>query len=677
MPIRAAPHASSRASGSPGTISLWLVMGTIRRGGLGASAALALMLPAHAEDAVPAPAAGAPPLLAKGDPAPFKGLSLEELMNVEVTSVSRQPERLARTASAIQVVSGDDIRRFGASSLPEALRLSSNLHVAQADARSWAISARGFNNTLANKMLVMMDGRTVYTPLFAGTFWDAQDYLLADIDRIEVISGPGATLWGSNAVNGVINVVSKHTRDTQGLYAEAGGGTELRAFGGARYGGALTSDVHYRVYAKYFNRDDSITPAGHEGTDSWDMVQGGYRVDWDLSPTSLITAQGDLYESPIERPDTDDDVAMSGGNLMLRWSQALDDTSRVQLQAYYDHTKRRIPRSLTEGLDTYDIDLQYSLQFGARHKVIWGLGYRRTQDDIDNPPGAAILPPDASREWYSGFLQDEIALIHERLYLTLGTKVEHNDYTGVEYQPSARFALTPVANHTTWGAVSRAVRAPSRIEADFYAPRDPPHYLLGGPDYVSETVWAYELGHRAQIDDGVSVSLAGFYNHYDDIRSVEQVNPPVPVPIVFENRQEGQSYGCELTVDAEIQAWWHVHAGYTAMRIKIWKDPGSTDPNNGATEGSDPNHILSLRTSFDLPGGLSLGLSGRYVSRLRNIDVPGYGELDARLAWSPWPAMELSVVGQNLLHDQHAEFGAPATRSEVERSVYGKVAWTF
>jgi iron complex outermembrane recepter protein len=607
----------------------------------------------------------------------FKSLSLEELMEIEVTSVSRQPEQQRQIPSAIQVVTNADIRRFGATSIPEALRLASNLHVAQSNAREWAISARGFNNTLANKLLVMIDGRTVYTPLFAGVFWDAQDALLVDVDRIEVISGPGATLWGANAVNGVINVISKSARDTQGLYVEGGAGTELRGFGGARYGDALAPNIHYRVYTKYFNRDDSVNALGNEGSDSWDMVQGGCRLDWEASATGLITVQGDLYTSPIEQPDTAADTEMSGGNLLTRWSQELSEKSNIRLQLYYDRTDRRIPNSLTETLDTYDVDFQHSLWLGDRNKAIWGMGYRLTEDDIVNPVTAAILPPDATREWFTGFVQDEIAIVHDILYVTLGTKVEHNDYTGFEFQPSGRFSWRPSTEHSIWGAVSRAVRSPSRIEADFFAPRDPPFFLLGGPDYVSETVWAYELGYRSQAMERISVSLTGFFNAYDDIRSVEQANPPAPLPLVFENRLEGQSYGCELAVDAEVQPWWHLHAGYTGMRVKFWKEPGSTDPNNGGTEGSDPKHIMTMRTSFDLPRRITLGLSGRYVTEIGNNDVPAYGELDVRLAWAPWPSMELSVVGQNLLRDDHAEFGLPNTRSTIERAVYGKVACSF
>jgi iron complex outermembrane recepter protein len=615
---------------------------------------------------------------AEGAAPAFNQLSLEELMEVEVTSVSRRPERQSQAPSAIQVVRGGDIRRFGATSIPEALRLASNLHVAQVDARGWAISARGFNTTTTNKMLVMIDGRTVYTPLFAGVFWDAQDTLLADVDRIEVVSGPGGTLWGANAVNGVINVLSKHASETQGLYAEGGAGVELRSFGAVRYGGALSEDLHYRIYTKYLNRDDALTAAGARSSDGWDAIQGGYRLDWDLSTTGLLTLQGDLYDSPIEQPDTDADLAMSGGNLMTRWSQNLSERSNVQLQLYYDHTSRDIPNSIAEELDTYDVDFQHGLQIDARNKAMWGLGYRLIDDHIDNPATLAFLPTDVTREWFTGFVQDEIAVVHDALYLTLGTKVEHNDYTGFEFQPSGRFTWMPLPNHTIWGAVSRAVRTPSRIDTDFFAPRDPPHtQLQGGPDFISETVWAYELGHRVQPDERTSVSLSLFYNDYDHLRSVQQVNPPAALPFVIENGLNAQSYGGEATIDTEIRPWWHLHAGYTAMRVRFWRDPGSTDTSNGASEGSDPKHIATLRCSFELPWGIFLGVSGRYVSELESRDVPDYGELDARLAWSPWNSLELSVVGQNLLHDEHAEFGSPATRSQIQRSVYGKAVWTF
>jgi iron complex outermembrane recepter protein len=607
----------------------------------------------------------------------LKKLSLEELMNIEVTSVSRRPEKLSETASAIQVITREDIRRSGASSIPEALRLASNLEVAQADSSQWAISARGFKSTTANKLLVLIDGRTVYTPLYAGVFWDVQDTLLEDIDRIEVISGPGATLWGANAVNGVINITTKNAKDAQGLLLLGGGGTELRAFGGLRYGGALTTNLHYRVYGKYFDRDGAVLPNGRDATNDWFMGQGGFRLDWDASPADLLTLQGDYYGGRIAQTGTNGDAHVDGGNLIARWSHTFSETSDFRFQFYYDRTHRRIPNTFAEDLDTYDIDFQHRFPWGDRQNIIWGLGYRLIDDDVDNSPGLAFLPERVSRDWFSGFVQDEIALVKDRLHLTLGTKLEYNDYTDFEYQPSGRLLWKLTPRQTAWGAISRAVRTPSRIDRELFAPGTPPHLLVGGTNFSSEKLIAYELGYRIHPHERVSLSLAAFYNDYDNIRSVEQVSPPAPLPITLGNRQEAESYGAELTVDYHITDWWRVKFGYTELQIRFRSKAGSTDPTSGSTESNDPNRWALLRSSWNLPGNLEFDLAYRYVAHIANQRVPEYSEIDARLAWRPFPNLEISVVAQNLLHDHHPESGTPTMRREIERAVYGKVVWHF
>ncbi|PYO99243.1 MAG: hypothetical protein DMD60_02125 [Gemmatimonadetes bacterium] len=368
----------------------------------------------------------------------LKKLSIEQLMNLQVTSVSKRPERLSQTASAIQVITQEDIRRAGASSLAEALRLASNLQVAQVDSRQWAISARGFNSTTANKLLVLIDGRTVYTPLFSGVFWDVQEVPLADIDRIEVISGPGATLWGSNAVNGVINVITKGVKDTQGLLLTGGGGNEQRGFGTVRYGAALGSTVRARLYGRGFGRDASALPSGAESADDWHLWQGGFRMDWDAATANQVTLQGDLYDGRIGQPSPAADIAVSGGNVMAKWSHTISEKSSLAAQLYYDRTHRNIPGTFGEDLDTYDVDLQHATRLGARHDLVWGLGYRLINDRVVNSAALAFLPADVARQWFTGFIQDEIALVPNRLQLALGSKIEHNDYVGFEIQPSGR-----------------------------------------------------------------------------------------------------------------------------------------------------------------------------------------------------------------------------------------------
>jgi iron complex outermembrane receptor protein len=621
-------------------------------------------------------------------PAAYKKLSLEELMNLDVTSVSKQPEPFAQAPAAIQVITQDEIRRSGASSIPEALRLADNLEVAQKNSHDWGISARGFNTDLANKLLVLIDGRAVYTPLFSGVFWDVQDYLLEDIDRIEVISGPGGTLWGANAVNGVINITTKSSKDTQGLYVEGGGGTTLRDFAGVRYGGTLASNVTFRVYVKYFNRDNEVLPNGADASDSWWQGQGGFRIDAEASPQDNLTLQGDLYGGN-ENVSTGGDARVGGGNMLGRWSHAFSDESDMSLQLYYDRTHLADPLpaspfavagTLRDDLDTYDLDFQHRFHLGERNRFVWGLGYRFTHDVVANAAPLAFEPAVLDHNLFSGFVQDEIMLV-KNLYLTLGTKVEHNDYTGFELEPSGRLQWNVTSNQMIWSAVSRAVRTPSRIDRDLQEPRPPPAILAGGSDFESETVMAYELGYRAQLGPKVSVSASGFYNDYNNIRSLS-FTPATILPLFFANNLEGQTYGVELSADYQLLDWWRLHAGYDLLKEHLHVKQGQVDLNNALNETSDPQHQFSIRSSMDLPHRTELDAALRWVDTLRDNNngavgiVPSYFELNARLAWHATDRLELSVVGQNLLHDHHPEFGVPGPgRVEIGRSVFAKVAW--
>lgn len=612
----------------------------------------------------------------------LKKLSIEELLDIEVTSVSGRSEKLSEAASAIQVITQDEIRRSGATSLPEALRLASNLEVAQIDSHQWAISARGFNSTTSNKLLVLIDGRTVYTPLYAGVFWDMQDTLLEDIERIEVISGPGTTLWGANAVNGVINITTKRAADTQGALVTAAAGNELRGFGGLRYGGALTETTHYRVYTKYFDRDDSTLPNGSDIATDWRFAQAGFRLDGTLSERDAFTVQGDGYGGQIAQP-APDNINVSGGNLLGRWSRTLSPQSDIKLQTYFDRTHRRIPASITEDLDTYDIDFQHRLPIGQRHDIVWGLGYRFINDRIKNPATLGFLPPNVTRQWFSAFVQDSIALLADTVNLTLGSKLEHNEYTGFEFQPSVRLAWRVNENHTLWSAISRAVRTPSRIDGEFYAPSSPPFTLLqGNPNFESEKLTSYELGLRTQSLERFTAALSTFYNDYDDVRSIERVNPTTAFPVYIGNGLTGKSHGAELTADYQVTEIWRLHAGYTELRVHLKRKPNSTDTNLSSNESRDPEQFWSLRSSLDLPGNCQLDANFRHVSQIANQGVSAYGELDLRVAWRARPNLELALVGQNLLHAQHAEFGAISanpvnTRKEIERGLYGKVSWSF
>ncbi|HWF20292.1 MAG TPA: TonB-dependent receptor, partial [Verrucomicrobiae bacterium] len=503
----------------------------------------------------------------------YKKLSLEQLMNLDVTSVSRAPEPFAQAPAAIEVITSDEIRRSGATSIPEALRLADNLEVAQINSHDWAISARGFNSGLGNKLLVMIDGRTVYSPLYSGVFWNVQDYLLEDLDRIEVVSGPGGTLWGANAVNGVINIITKSAKDTQGLYIESGGGvpgttggvadarSEPRDFTGIRYGGTLASNVYFRIYGKAFQRGNEDYPNGSPANDRWEMAQGGFRMDAEASSSDNFTLQGDIYGSDLRIP-AGGLANQSGGNLLGRWSHVISENEDMSLQLYYDRTHLYDPISgfgttqiVTDDLGTYDMDFQYRLQAGERNQVTWGLGYRFTHDVVSESTILQFLPPVLDRHLYSSFVQDEIKLT-DHLFFTMGTKLEHNDYTGFEIEPSGRLQWNVTSNHMLWSAVSRAVRTPSRVDADIRENNPVPliTFLRGTPGFESEALIAYELGYRSQITPKFSTSLSTYYNDYTDLRSVEITPGGLlgVVPLHYANDMEGHTYGMELSMDYQV-----------------------------------------------------------------------------------------------------------------------------
>lgn len=602
-------------------------------------------------------------------PGELKQLTIEQLMSIEVTSVSRRPENLSHAPSAIQVITQEAIRRSGASSLPEALRLASNLQVAQIDPRQWAISARGFNSPLANKLLVLIDGRTVYSPLFAGVFWDLQEVLLEDIDRIEVISGPGGALWGSNAVNGVINIVTRNAKETQGLYLEGGGGTEMRGFGAARYGTSPAPGLYVRAYGQYSDRDGVVLTDGQDVDNHWGMGQGGFRLDWEASDADVFTVQGDLYKSRYAQ--VGEDFVSTGGNLIGQWSHTRPNGSNFNLQMYFDGIHRKVPGSYDDLLYTYDLDFQHRFVIGARNLVVWGAGYRQVEDNF-RPGVVTFTPQRLALQTFSAFVQDEIALVNDRLHLTIGTKAEHTEYTDLELQPNARIAWTPDAQQVLWASISRALRAPSRIDRDLETPA-----ISGSSSFVSEKLRAYELGYRIQPHEKLSFSLAGFFHDYTDLRSREQVNPPAPLPVFVGNGQEGEAYGAELTALYQVMPWWRLRAGYSALDVDIRAEPGGTDPTSGASEAADSEHFALLHSSLDLPSRIEFDIVFRYVSHITNslFPVPAYSELDVRMAWQPASRLSVSIVGQNLLHDYHAEFATPSLA--VERGVYGTVTWRY
>jgi len=584
-------------------------------------------------------------------------MSLEELANLEVTSVSRRAERLADAPAALYVITGEDIRRSGVTSLPEALRLAPNLEVARIDSRQYAISARGFNNSIANKLLVLIDGRIVYTPLFSGVFWDAQDTLLDDVERIEVISGPGATLWGANAVNGVINVITRRAPDTRGTLAEAGAGNQERGLS-ARHGFDLAGGA-MRIYAKAFDRDHTVRADGSAVRDQWQNAQGGFRGDW-----GGLTLQGDLYRGSSEQA-IGDDITLSGGNLLGRLTRG-----SLQLQLYYDNTQRDVPGSFSERLNTFDAQLQHGFQATSDQLVTWGGGYRRADDHVSNSRQLAFLPGDKTLHWANVFAQDEIAF-GSRWRLTLGTKFESNVYTGTDFLPSARLAWKPDPQQLVWSAASRAVRAPSRLDRDLFSPAQPPFILAGGPDFRSEVVKVYELGYRAQRSS-LSYSVTGFYSQYDNLRSVEQVGGV----FVLGNKMEGNGKGIEAWGTLQAARNWRLSAGALFLDQNLRLKPDSTDTTGVAAAGNDPRHQFNLRSSLDLAGNQHFDVMVRYVDELPNPQVPAYTAVDARYAWQVRRELELSVTAQNLFDRAHPEFGAAPGRSEIERALFVRVRWS-
>jgi iron complex outermembrane receptor protein len=632
-------------------------------------------------------------------PSELKKLSVEELLDVDVTSVSKYPEKLSEAAAAVAVLTQDDLHSSGVTSIPEALRLVPGLDVARVDSHTWAISSRGFNDIFANKLLVLIDGRSVYTPLFSGVFWEVQDTLLEDIDRIEVVRGPGATLWGANAVNGVINIITKSARDTQGLLLSGGGGTEDLGFAGVRYGVKVDENTFLRVYAKYFDRDSSVLPDDTTSHDAWDMFRGGFRLDWEPTKENSFTFQGDIYtgnqdedylvptttfpfSGVIKSTDT-----VSGGNLLGRWSHSFSPDSQLTFQAYYDRTERDSP-IFAEDRDTGDIDLQHRFAWGDRQDVVWGLGFRATHDDVRNSLNVSLLPDHRTLDLYSAFVQDEISIVPERLRLTLGSKFEHNDFTGFEIQPSARALWTPGFSQTFWASVSRAVRTPSRAESDIRLNPAPPVPLppgtitiLGNPNMVSEELIAYEFGYRIQPINQLKLDLTAFYNDYDDLRTIEPIRPGPVSPSKVANKLFGESYGTEISATAQVTKRWRLQGSYSYLEVQLHREAGSLDSTTErTTEGSSPRNQFFIRSLFDLGWNIEFDSTLRYVDVLPAPKIPSYLTLDLRLAWSPRKNLEFAIVGQNLLDDRHPEF-APTfvgtQKTEVQRSVYGTVLWRF
>jgi iron complex outermembrane receptor protein len=596
-------------------------------------------------------------------------LSLEQLTRITVTSASRREERLIEAPASIFVISAEDIRRSGATSIPEALRLAPNLHVARADNNQYAISARGFNNVLANKMLVLIDGRTVYTPLFSGVFWEAQDTLIEDIERIEVISGPAATLWGANGVNGVISITTLPSSRTNGAMVSGAGGTREGGVA-ARFGGTLGTDGNYRVYAKYFDRDHLQLRTGEAIRDESRRAATGFRADWDRGAGG-VTLQGDAYWGDIDQAPAARSI--SGANLLARWRHQLADNSSLRLQLYYDRTDRDHPGTFKESLDTVDLDLQHTFNAWGGHHIVWGGGHRLARDRVENSTAQAFIPANRTLRWSNVFAQDEFSLLHPKLQLTLGLKLETNIYTGTEWLPNARLAWQASPDHLIWGALSRAVRAPSRIDRDVFFPGMPPFLLVANETFESEIVKVAEIGYRTQVSAEASFSATIFHHEYPNLRSVDLSSSFRPV---FANTLEGHTDGIEAWGSYRISPRWRLIGGFVEQRHKRNVIAGQRDLGGLASLGTDPQRTAQLRSAWDITPRHEADFTVRHVGPLGDGQVPGYTVVDARLGWRPVRGLELSLVVQNAFDRDYSEWGAtPGARALLDRTFLLKAEW--
>ena len=646
-------------------------------------------------------------------PRDLSQVSLEDLMNIEVTSVSKKEQKMSQAAAAIFVITEEDISRSGAANIPDLLRMVPGMDVSQIDANSWAVSARGFNGQFSNKLLVLTDGRAVYTPLLGGVNWDTLDVPLQDIDRIEVIRGPGATIWGANAVNGVINIVTKKASETHGAMITGNGGSESQVGGVTQYGGAFHGNTDYRIFTKYLNHGPEPAVGGGSNQDDMNFLHGGVRVDSNISSKDSLTVEGDLYTgrsgatiihvfsiSPPVVGNLIVDQQLSGGNVLGRWNHNFSGGSDTSLQFYFDNSERTGPES-RDTLNTIDIDFNHHFALGSRHDFVWGAGFRRIWDHDVATIDQGFIPAKISAQLFTLFAQDTITLKPERVFLTLGSKIENSYFSNLDYEPSVRLAWTPSKRMTLWSSISRATRSPTRrdvgLNAALAAFPDPGGsstpvevILFGNPKFLNEHVVSSELGFRAQPNEKFSLDVSTFFNYYDNLQSLEpgpevlQITP-VParllMPITFGNLTYGTTEGGELSANFKLTDRWTLSPGYAFLEMHLHVQPESLDTSSVAEyQGSSPQHQAQLRSHVDLSHGLSWDSSAYFVSALPIQGVTSYTRLDTQLKWKIAERGEISVVGQNLLHNDHLESADALTvvnSSLIKRSAYAKFIWRF
>ncbi len=654
------------------------------------------------------------------------GLSLEELLQVTVTSVSRKPQSLSTAAAAIFVVTQDDIRSSGARTIPDVLRMVPGIQVAQVDSSTWAVTARGSNGIFANKLLVLMDGRTLYDPEFSGVYWDIQDTTLASIERIEVIRGPGAALWGANAVNGVINIITKNTKTTHGLSVAVAAGTSANFETNVQWGGAIGDSFDYRIFGKYFSRDGFAPTQNGQTFDDWDMGRIGGRLDWSVSDSDTLTLTSEYYDgsvgqnvlrnslNPPSSISTNIDRKPSGGFVNIDWKHSFSDTSNLDIKMFYDYRKTRELAPETKQ-NIYDFDLQHRFEFWSRHDVVWGFGVRNTKDETRGDDTVSFDPANRTQRLYNAFVQDEIRLLGDEVFMTIGTKLEKNSFSQSNdpyWSPNFRLSWLISNTSTLWGSVARAIRTPSRIEQDGrilgfvdppFSPTNPSPVpfaitIMGNPEFDNEKVTTYELGYRAQPFESMSIDIALFYNNYDNLRESDSpalpvcqplglpiVNPNcfafglpdyVNLPITFINNAHQDTKGIEIAATYNATEWWRIYGTYSYLEIS-----GSGSSDDPVTVGEDsPKHQVSLRSNMNISNSINLNIWARYIDELKIQQVDGYVGLDVRLAWQALTSLELSLVGRNLLETSHLEFREESGQNisvEIDREVLAEVLWHF
>jgi iron complex outermembrane receptor protein len=638
----------------------------------------------------------------QGEQGRLKGLSLEELGNIEVTTASKSPVKLSQTAAAVYVITQEDMRRAGARSLTEALRLAPGVDVAQIDSVKWAVGIRGFQSRLSRDVLVLIDGRSVYSPLFHGVYWEVQDTLLEDVDRIEVIRGPGGTIWGANSVNGVINIITKNAKDTKGTFVTGGGGTVDQGFLDVRQGGG-TDNFSYRIYGKGVDNGPEYHPNG-QNFDDWRRAQGGFRTDWNIGPSDSLTIQGDIYDevagedvrvaslTPPYATNVQANAELSGGNLTTRWQRKLKSGSDIQVEAYYDRVNR-LQSNQAEYRNTVDVDFVHHIPL-QRQIFTWGLEARLSPASLPTiVPTYVFTPNERTDQLYTAYAQDDFSLVRDKLSLTAGAKLLHSSFVGFDLEPSVRLLWTPTARQSFWAAVTRAVRTPSDIEDTLQntmlVSTNPLTFSVteGDGRFTSETLLGYEAGYRSLVTKTFSLDLAAFYNRYDHLASLEPAGPPFlendegtpafVIPYVNGNGVKGTTSGFEIVPDWKPKSWWRIQASYSLLHMDLRTWGGSRDTTTVAqNEGASPHHQARLQSSFDLSRNVELGVTFRYVGALPFYGISGYETGDARIAWRPVSHIELSVLGQNLLQPHHFEYGSdPMTLVGIKRSVLASITF--